>query len=192
MSKAELQMPSAEQIETELRRTKRSRSFGKYIRSTLYIITGIAAIAILISSLLLPVIRVYSDAMAPAVTEGEVAVSIRLPSFQRGDIIAFYYNNRVLVRRVIAVQGDVVALREDGAVLVNNVVLDEPYVEQLDLGGSDVEFPLKVNEETYFVLGDNRVEALDSRHEVVGLVKKEDVLGKLLFTVWPFDKIKAH
>lgn len=183
---------SAEEIEAEIKNENKKRRFRKYIRNTLYVITGIAAAAVMIATLVLPVVRVYNNSMSPGITEGEILVSVRLPDFKRGDVIAFYYNNRILVKRVIGQPGDLVEVKEDGTVLVNNETIDEPYVSELTFGQCDVEFPVRVNEETYFVLGDNRADSVDSRSEAVGLVKKEDIMGKVFLTVFPFDRIGAH
>lgn len=178
-------VPSVEQIERELNVVKLRKRFRKTIISTVAILIVIAASAYLIASFILPVIRVYSDVMQPALDEDELLLCFNTKSFDRGDLIAFYYNNRILVRRVIGVPGDQVDIGEDGQVFVNGIPFDEPYVTEKSFDPCDVVLPTMVEAESYFVLGDNRPLSMDSRSESVGAIPYENIVGKVILRVWP-------
>ena len=177
------------QLEEELRRERYKRSFSFTLRNTIYMLITVAAIAVLIAVLLMPVLQIYGTSMAPTLEEGEIALSVKGSSFKTGDIIAFYYNNNILIKRVIAQPGDWVDITEDGTVYVNNVMIDEPYLTDKAYGETNIEFPYQVPESRIFVLGDHRSVSIDSRNTAVGCVASEQIVGKLVYRVWPFDKI---
>ena len=180
---------STEELENELRRISFNGGYVKLLRSTLRILLIVAAVSVLVASLFLPVMQIYKGSMDPVLREGDIAVSVKTRSFSRGDIIAFYYSNKVLVKRVIAVGGDVVELDENGVFTVNGEVLDEPYVTEKVYGDStDIEFPYTVPEGSYFVAGDNRADSTDSRSSDIGAVSEEDVVGRVFFVVWPLRR----
>ena len=180
-------IPSSAQLEKELKRAEYNRRYRKTLISTLSILITAAAIAILVATLWLPVLQIYGASMSPTLNEGEIVLSVKEQELEQGDIIAFYYGNKLLVKRCIAGPGSWVDILEDGTVIVDNQVIDEPYVEKKSLGKCDIEFPYQVPENKYFLLGDHRETSLDSRHSMVGCVSKEQVVGKIVFRVWPLN-----
>ena len=181
--------PTTDQIRTELERVRYRRSFANTLRSTIFILIVVSASAVLIAVLLLPVLRIYGHSMNDTLDEGDVVVSIKGSSFKTGDIIAFYYNNKLLVKRVIGQPGDWVDIDEAGNVYVNQVMLEEPYLNSKAFGETNIELPYQVPESRIFVLGDNRDISIDSRNTSVGCVAEEQIAGKIVFRVWPIDKI---
>ena len=181
--------PTTEQIRTELERVRYRRSFANTLRSTIFILIVVSASAVLIAVLLLPVLRIYGHSMNDTLDEGDVVVSLKGSSFKTGDIIAFYYNNKLLVKRVIGQPGDWVDIDEKGNVYVNQVMLEEPYLDSKAFGETNIELPYQVPESRIFVLGDNRDVSIDSRNTSVGCVAEEQIAGKIVFRVWPLDKI---
>ena len=181
--------PTTEQIRTELERVRYRRSFANTLRSTIFILIVVSASAVLIAVLLLPVLRIYGHSMNDTLDEGDVVVSIKGSSFKTGDIIAFYYNNKLLVKRVIGQPGDWVDIDEAGNVYVNQVMLEEPYLDSKAYGETNIELPYQVPESRIFVLGDNRDVSIDSRNTSVGCVAEEQIAGKIVFRVWPLDKM---
>lgn len=185
-----IHIASTEEIENELKRVKQSGGYLRLLRSTLRILLVVVAASILIASLFLPVMQIYKGSMEPLLQEGDLAVAVKTRKCSRGDIIGFYYSNKVLVKRVIAVGGDVVELDEDGVFTVNGRKLDEPYLAEQCYGeDTDVEFPYTVPEGSYFVAGDNRADSIDSRSSDIGAVSEEDIVGKVLFVIWPLKRI---
>ena len=184
--KKEQPIPSLEELSGELRREKFRRRYRKLLRSTIYALVVVAAVSVLIATLLLPVLEIYGTSMKPNLTEGDIVVSVKSPSLETGDVIAFYYNNRVLVKRVIAAGGESVYIDAAGNVSV-------PYLAEKDAGISDLDYPYVVPAGTYFVLGDHRESSVDSRSSLVGCVEQSEIVGKIIFRVWPlssFGKIK--
>ena len=181
--------PTTDQIRTELERVRYRRSFANTLRSTIFILIVVSASAVLIAVLLLPVLRIYGHSMNDTLDEGDVVVSIKGSSFKTGDIIAFYYNNKLLVKRVIGQPGDWVDIDEAGNVYVNQVMLEEPYLDSTAFGETNIELPYQVPESRIFVLGDNRDVSIDSRNTSVGCVAEEQIAGKIVFRVWPLDKM---
>ena len=181
--------PTTDQIRTELERVRYRRSFANTVRSTIFILIVVSASAVLIAVLLLPVLRIYGHSMNDTLDEGDVVVSIKGRTFKTGDIIAFYYNNKLLVKRVIGQPGDWVDIDEAGNVYVNQVMLEEPYLDSKAYGETNIELPYQVPESRIFVLGDNRDVSIDSRNTSVGCVAEEQIAGKIVFRVWPLDKI---
>lgn len=179
--------PSIELLEEEVRRTKYKRRYRSVLKSTVYALITVAAVAILVATLWLPVMQTHGSSMSPTLENGEIIFSLKTKKLEQGDIIAFYYNNKVLVKRVIAGPGDWVDIREDGTVLVNGIVLEEPYLTEKAYGNTDIELPYQVPDGRYFVMGDHRATSADSRHTAVGCVSLEQIVGKIAFRVWPLD-----
>ena len=173
-------------LQEELHKTKK-KTFGRMLRTTIGILVTVAAVAVLISVLAFPVLRVYGTAMTPNLSNGDIVISVKSSPVETGDIIAFYYNNKILIKRVIAQAGDWVDISEDGTVYVNNVALDEPYVSNQALGSCNIELPYQVPDSRVFVMGDDRSVSLDSRSTEVGCAAEEQVVGKIIFCVWPID-----
>ena len=175
------------QIEEELKRENQRIRYAKAVRSTLYILITIAAAAVLISTLLLPIFRIYGSSMTPTLKAGNIVVGVKGSSFDQGDVIAFYYNNKILVKRVIALPGDWVDIDQSGNIYVNDELLDEPYVQDKALGECDIELPYQVPEGRLFVCGDHRSTSVDSRSSSVGCVSEEQIAGKIIFRIWPLS-----
>jgi signal peptidase I len=183
-------IPTRGQLEAELKREIYRRRFAKMVRGTISTLIVVAAICVLVAFTLFPVLRIYGTSMSPTLSGGNVVLSWRTDSFERGDVIAFYYNNNILVKRVIGLPGDWVDIDKDGNVYINGTILEEPYLKGKALGESDIEFPYQVPEGRYFVMGDNRSVSSDSRSSEIGCVAVEQVLGKLLLRIWPLNEIE--
>ena len=184
------QLPTTDQLETELKREQKSHQFGSIIRSTIYILVTVAAFAIVIAVIFFPVMRIYGSSMAPTIKEGEIVVSLKGSKFKTGDVIAFYYNNKVLVKRVICGPGDWITIREDGTVVINGHVKDEPYLIDKAFGICDLDFPYQIPASQYFVMGDQRSVSVDSRSSTVGCISEEQIVGRIIFCVWPISGIR--
>ena len=182
-------IPPLEDLEAELRRIKYNKRYGSVLRSTVYALIIVAAIAILIAVLVFPVLRIHGSSMTPNLYDGNIVVCLKNSKYEVGDSIAFYYNNKILVKRVIARSGEWVDIDENGYVYVNGEKLDEPYVQDHALGECDIELPYQVPEGRVFVMGDHRSVSVDSRSTSVGCVSDEQIVGRLLFRVWPLKSI---
>ena len=180
-------LPTVDQLERELYREKYHQRYRKILRSTVYALVIVAAVSILVATLLLPVLQIYGTSMTPTLSESDIVVSVKGGDIQQGDIIAFYYNNRVLVKRVIATGGQTVNMDKDGNVTVDGVLLDEPYLTEKSAGQSDLEYPFTVDPQTYFVMGDHRETSVDSRNSLIGCVSPSEVVGHIVWTVWPLS-----
>lgn len=170
-----------------MKRGNYRRRYNRVLRSTIYTLITVAAVAVLVATLFLPVLRIYGTSMTPTMTDGDIVVSVKQGSFERGDIIAFWFNNKILVKRVIALPGEWVDIDGDGNVSVNGEPLDEPYLTEKALGECDIELPYQVPDGRIFVMGDHRSTSSDSRNSAVGCVAEEQIVGKLVFRVWPFE-----
>ncbi|MBR3860786.1 MAG: signal peptidase I [Oscillospiraceae bacterium] len=180
---------STEELEQELAREIQKVRLRSVLRSTVFALVVAAAVSVLLASLLLPVLRIYGTSMSPTVEAGDIVVALKKAEYQPGDVVALYYENRVLVKRIIACAFDTVQIDPDGAVTVNGARLDEPYLTELHYGEStDLSFPCQVPEASYFVCGDNRRESVDSRSAAVGCIPTEHIVGKILFVVWPLNR----
>ena len=179
--------PQAEDIIRELNRERYRNRYKSVIRSTIYVLVTVAALSVLIAELWLPVLKIYGSSMTPTLTNGELVVSIKRGDFKCGDIIAFYYGNKLLVKRCIAGPGDWVTINESGDVQINGRTIDEPYIKEKSAGESDIEYPYQVPEDKYFVLGDHRAVSADSRVASVGCVATEQIVGKIVLRVWPIN-----
>lgn len=177
------------ELREELRRVKYNQRFLATLYNTVGTLLVAAAAAVLIANFWLPIMQVTGSSMSPTFTEGQVLVASKLDRYDTGDIIAFYYNNKLLVKRVIARAGDWVNITEDGTVYVNDIAIDEPYLTEKALGDCNIELPYQVPEERIFVMGDHRSVSLDSRNTSVGCISEEQILGKVKFCIWPMKKI---
>ena len=181
--------PTAKQLESELKNIRYRKEFRKILMSTVSSLLVVAAIAVLISMLLLPVLRVTGSSMTPTMQNDEVIICSKRSNFISGDIVAFYYNNKILLKRVIGTSGDIIDISEDGTVFVNGQALDEPYVSEKSLGECDIELPYQVPDNRIFVMGDHRSVSVDSRSTSVGCIADEYVIGKVIFRIWPFESL---
>lgn len=182
-------IPGTDVLREELSRVNYRARFKRALRNTVFALVTVAAAAVLVATLFMPVLRIYGSSMTPTLHEGNVVVTWKASSFETGDIVSFYYNNKVLVKRVIAGPGSWVDITEDGVVTVNGEPIDEPYVSELALGECDIEMPYQVPDGRYFVMGDHRATSVDSRSSAIGCVSEEQVVGKVLATIWPLDSI---
>ena len=182
-----LQYPTLDQMEEEISRLKYRKRYGRALRGTVYSLAVVAAVAILVATLWMPVLQITGASMAPTLVDGQFVVAVKKSEFQTGDITAFYYNNKILIKRVIASAGDWVDISENGDVYVNGVLLEEPYIKEKSLGECNIELPYQVPDGKVFVMGEDRAVSLDSRTTAVGPVSKEQVLGRVVFRVWPLS-----
>lgn len=177
------------ELRQELRRVKYNNKFAATLFNTIGTLVVVAAAAILVANLWLPILQVTGTSMSPTLQEGQVLMASKGHDFKTGDVIAFYYNNKILVKRVIAMPGDWVNISEDGTVYVNDIAIDEPYLKEKALGDCNIELPYQVPESKIFVMGDNRSVSLDSRNTAIGCISEEQVVGRITFSIWPLSKI---
>lgn len=190
MKKKRIQeMPTTEQLRAELERVRYRSRYHSVLRSTVYTLITVAAIAILTATLWLPVLQIYGSSMAPTLQDGEIIFSLKTSDLEPGDIVAFYYNNKILIKRVICGPGDWVNIEADGTVYVNGIRLDEPYLTEKARGDCDIELPYQVPDGKIFVMGDHRSTSVDSRNTAVGCVAQEQIVGRILFRIWPFGRL---
>ncbi len=180
---------SSSDYKNELERLNQKTLFHKMVKSTIYALITVAAVAVLVAVLLLPVLRIYGTSMTPTLNEGEYVLSVKGEKFNTGDIIAFYYNNKVLVKRVIAQSGDWVDMDDMGNVYVNNVLIDEPYIVEKAFGDCNISLPYQVPENRTFVMGDHRSVSVDSRNTAIGCVADEQIVGRIIFKIWPLKEM---
>jgi signal peptidase I len=183
------EIPTIPQLETELKREKYKIRYRGVLRSTIAVIAIAAAIAVLIVTMWMPVLKIYGTSMNPTLKDGNIVVLFKNTNAEQGDLIAFYYNNKILVKRVIAFAGDWIDIDEDGTVYVNDKQLEEPYLIEKAYGECDIEFPYQVPDGKVFVMGDHRSVSVDSRSSQIGCVSEEQIVGTLAFRVWPLNKI---
>lgn len=189
MTKENIEIPSLDEIQGERKRIRREAYFWQSLRSTVSVLIVVAAIAVLIATLFLPILQISGDSMAPTLEHDEIVVLLKTREFNRGDLIGFYYQGKILLKRVIALPEDIVVIDGDGNVYVNTELLEEPYVSDKGLGDCDLEFPYRVPGTGYFVMGDRRSNSVDSRNSVIGAVTRDDIIGKVFLRVWPFSRM---
>lgn len=182
-------LPTSRQIERELQRVRYQSRYRSVLRSTVYTLVTVAAIAILVATLWIPVLRIYGSSMTPTLQDGQIVLSVKTSDVETGDIIAFYYNNKILIKRVIGIAGDWIDIDEDGTVYVNDIPLEEPYLTERAMGECNIDLPYQVPEGRYFVMGDHRSTSVDSRNTAVGCVSEEQVVGIVIFRVWPLNRL---
>ena len=185
--KENIEIPELSQLEDELKREQYKRRYRRTLRSTIFILIVVAAAAVLAATIWLPVFRIYGSSMTPPVSEGEIVVSMKGMSFEKGDVVAIWFGNKLLVKRVIAAPGEWVDIDQDGYVYVNNQLLDEPYVSERAFGECNIELPYQVPEGRYFVMGDHRSTSQDSRSTAVGCIAEEQIVGRIVMRVWPLE-----
>ena len=181
-------VPSLKDIQTERKRIRRGDLYRKALRGTVAVLVVVAAVAVLITTLFLPILQISGDSMSPTLQHDEIVVLLKSKDFQRGDLLGFYYQGKILLKRVVGLPGDEVAIDGEGNVYVNGELLEEPYVTEKGLGDCDLEFPYNVPGTGYFVLGDQRSNSVDSRNSAIGAIAVEDIIGKVFVRVWPFSE----
>lgn len=189
MSEKQSAKPTIDELKKELKRVNNKKEYKRVLRNSIFVVVVVAALAVLISSFYVTVLKVTGDSMTPTLETGEIVIAQNSSSFEPGDLIAFYYNNKVLVKRVLGSPGDWINIDDDGLVSINGVTIEEDYVTDKSLEPTDLTFPYQVPENRFFVLGDHRNVSIDSRSTVVGCVTKEQLIGKVVFRVFPFKSM---
>ena len=182
-------VPSLSEIQHERKRIRRGAYYWQALRGTVSVLVVVAAIAVLIATLFLPILQISGDSMSPTLKHDEIVVLLKTKKFDRGDLIGFYYQGKILLKRVVALPEDEVVIDAEGNVYVNEELLEEPYVTEKGLGDCDLEFPYRVPGTGYFVLGDRRSNSVDSRNSVVGAITQDDIIGRVCLRVWPLSNI---
>ena len=187
LSGKRVEIPSMEEITQERKRLSYRRRYKRVLKSTAYALVVVAAIAVLLATNLLPVLQVSGDSMNPTLQDQDILVLLKTDALEKGDLCGFYWQNKLLLKRIIGQPGDVIDMDVNGVVSVNGVALDEPYVDALTVGECDIRFPYQVPENRYFVLGDHRATSIDSRSSVIGCVEKSQIVGRVFLRVWPLS-----
>lgn len=187
--KNSLEAPSLQLLEKELEREKYKSRFLRTLRNTIFTLITVSAVAVLVATIWMPVLQIYGNSMTPMLSDGEIVLSMKTSDISKGEVVAFYYNNKILIKRVIGVAGDWITVTDEGDVYVNDKLLDEPYISEKALGDSDIEYPYQVPEGKFFVMGDHRSVSIDSRNTSVGCISQDQVVGRLLFKLWPMKEI---
>lgn len=185
--KRPVDLPSMEQIIRERERLRYRRRYSRTLKSTVAVLVVVAAAAVLVATLWMPVLRIYGTSMSPTLTDGQIVVTLKGSKFESGELVAFYYGNKLLIKRVIAGPADWVDLDESGSVFVNGDLLDEPYLTAKAFGETNIELPYQVPDGRYFVMGDNRATSVDSRTTALGCVADDQIVGRVVFRIWPFS-----
>lgn len=180
-------IPSTKELEAELHSEKYKSKYKRILKSTVYVLLIVVAISAIVATLVFPVLKIYGTSMSPVVDNGDIVVSVKKNKFDYSDVVAFYYNNKILVKRVIATPQDWVNIDDNGNIYVNDVLLDESYAYGKTNQG-DIEYPFQVPSDSYFVLSDQREIMVDSRNKVIGCIKQEDIVGEVVFKVWPIGR----
>ena len=183
------QRPTVDQLRDELERVRYKKRFGSVLRSTVFMLIVVAAIAVLVATIWMPALQIYGASMTPTLNEGNIVLAIKGSSFAQGDLIAFYYGNKILVKRCIALPGQWVDIDEDGNVFVDGEALNEPYLTEKALGDCDIELPFQVPDNRYFCMGDHRSTSVDSRNTTIGCIADEQIVGKIVLRVWPLNQL---
>lgn len=185
----EVPVPSLAEIQRERKRIRRKIYYRQSLRSTVSVLVVVAAVAVLITTLFLPILQISGDSMSPTLEHDEIVILLKTKDLQQGDLVAFYFQGKILLKRIIALPEDEVVIDSDGNVYVNQQMLEEAYVTEKSLGECDLAFPYKVPGTGYFVLGDRRSNSVDSRNSMVGTVSQDDIIGKVFLRVWPLDRL---
>lgn len=186
----EAEFPSLDILKNELKRERYKRRFRRVLRSTVNALIVVAAIAALVATLMLPVLQIAGTSMEPSLNDGDIVVLVKTDKIKTGDLCAFYYSNKILIKRIIGTPGDYIWIDKKGTVFVNNVELYEPYVTEKALGECDIEFPYQVTENNYFMMGDHRDTSIDSRSSVIGCIAEDQIIGKIICKVWPLSEFE--
>lgn len=184
------EFPSLDILKNELKRERYKRRFRRVLRSTVNALIVVAAIAALVATLMLPVLQIAGTSMEPSLNDGDIVVLVKTDKIKTGDLCAFYYSNKILIKRIIGTPGDYIWIDKEGTVFVNNVELYEPYVTEKALGECDIEFPYQVTENNYFMMGDHRDTSIDSRSSVIGCIAEDQIIGKIICKVWPLSEFE--
>ena len=184
-NRRQVSLPSPEQVSRAYQQDQYRKRYKRAFISTLSVLAVIAAVAVLVSTLFLPVIQVSGNSMEPTLSDGDVLVLLKSRHYERSQLCCISWQNKMLLKRIIGLPGDVVSIDTEGNVTVNGVLLDEPYVSDKTLGECDVTFPCQVPEGKVFVLGDHRSTSIDSRSSEIGCVDQDQIVGFVLFQVWP-------
>lgn len=182
-------IPSLEEVSQERQRLQHQKKYRRVLSSTIYALIVVAAIAVLLATLFLPVLQVSGSSMEPTLKDEDILVLAKTGNYEQGDLVSFYWQNKLLIKRIIGVPGDVIHIDESGNVSVNGQLLQEPYVDELALGECDLTFPYQVPENRYFVLGDHRSVSIDSRSSAIGCIEKDQIIGKVFMRVWPINSL---
>ena len=183
-------VPSLTEIQSERKRIRRGAYYRQALKGTISVLLVVAAVAVLITTLFFPILQISGDSMSPTLEHDEIVVLWKTKNFERGDLVGFYYQGKILLKRVIGLPEDEVAIDTEGNVYVNGELLEEPYVTEKELGDCDLEFPYKVPGTSYFVMGDRRSNSVDSRNSVIGSISRDDIIGKIFVKVWPLSKFE--
>lgn len=180
---------SISELENEINRENYKHSFSKLLKSTLYILIIIIAISSLLATIIMPVVEMSDSTMKPLLNDGDIIITLKNSSLKQNDIIAFYHGNKILVKRVIGTEGDYVNIDISGNVYVNGELLNIKSASNIQKGENTITFPIQVSSDSIFVLSDERDNLSDSRTEEIGCIKKEDIIGKVIFRIWPIKKL---
>lgn len=187
MKRKKLEMPELDVIEAEVKRMHGQSRFRTVLRSTFFSLVVVAAVAVLVATIWMPVLQIYGASMTPTLEEGDIVVSVKGGDFQAGDLVAFYLGNKILVKRCIALPGQWVDLDEEGNVSIDGKPLEEPYLTERAFGDANITLPYQVPDNRYFCMGDHRATSVDSRHTEVGCVSEEQIVGRIAFRIWPLE-----
>ena len=185
---ADVAIPKIDLLKKELKRERYRRRFRRLLRSTINALVVVAAVAALVATLVLPVLQIAGTSMEPSLNDSDIVILVKTDRLSTGDLCAFYYSNKILIKRIIGIPGDYLWLESDGTVFLNGTQLDEPYVYEKALGECDIEFPYQVPENSYFVMGDRRETSIDSRSTAIGCISDSQIIGKIICKVWPLTE----
>lgn len=189
MKKKIIYRPGRKEIETELVRIKNKKNLNRMLNKIIFMLISAASVVTIVCVYIMPVLRIFGSSMEPTLNNGEIVLAVKTSKYEVGDLIGFYYNNKILVKRVIATEGDWVNIDEYGNVFIDDELIDEPYVREKAYGECDIEIPYQVPEGRIFVMGDHRATSIDSRSNQIGCPSQEQLVGKIVFCVWPFKDI---
>ena len=191
-SHSPIELPTLQQIETERKRLQYKRKYKRTLTSTIAVLLVVAALAILVATLWMPVLRIYGSSMVPTLEDGQIVITVKSTDFKAGDIVAFYHGNKLLIKRYVAGPSDWFNIDKDGNLYINNVLLDEPYITDKALGETNIKLPYQVPDKKFFMIGDNRSVSIDSRNTAVGCIDEGQIVGKVVFRIWPFNNSFNH